>query len=400
MNYINNIDWLQFSFVLKEKRDTSLFLFEKRKYATSMFLCVEDIVNTKTNEIVAELLSEARENFFEKGFCILKIKNRYLYTKEFFKIFYDLRKSLIFEKYNICRIDLCRDFTKFKYGLTPEKFIKAAFNTNIILVGKGNVPNKTNVKMKIDGTFNYKPVQKDTHIEYEETFYTRKHGITNVPETFSIGTGHNIIQRKLYDKTKEMQDKTHKPYISEMHNNYLQPKQDEHVWRLEFVIKGTYLDLVTTATKEKKSLQIEDLTQENIDKMMDFLVEKFYSWRKKRKRKNSENIINDIRYWDKLQLFDAMYSTLELELLLSDTQSDSNRSKKIYLKAWALMEQDSRTLKEIYSLKGFNEDEIEIYKKMDGLMKQQFMREYNLSTYYKTKIEPFISHHHINEKPK
>lgn len=297
MKFLDIIDWLQISFSsdVNNLNTPAGYSYRLRPMGTKMFRNAYDVVDDNLREIVAELLTSPNERMFEKNFKMLRLKKKYIYTKDYRRIFADMQRHFGFgESYSLCRVDLCRDFQKFKNGLLPESFIKRIQNHEYILKGKRRP------SQKIVERHTY---EKETKIittilksgDYKTTTYLKKYSGEVRPEILYISSGSNFISKRLYNKSQEMRDKGVKTHIQALHDSVFDESESD-VWRLEFSLKGSTINAIEKKTGEVGKLCIDDL--DNITEFLNSLIDQqFVFWK-------TSDLKNRFRDWETVQLFD------------------------------------------------------------------------------------------------
>ena len=389
MKFVDNIDWLQISFSsdVNNYVTPAGYSYRPRPMGTKMFRNAYDIVDNNLREVVAELLTTPNERMFEKNFKMLRLKNRYIYTKDYRRIFADMQRHFGFgENYSLCRVDLCRDFQKFKNGLLPETFIKRIHSQEYILKGKRRPPQKTVERYVFE---EYTKIVTTTIIrgrsEYKTTTYQKKYSGEVRPETLYISSGSNFISKKLYNKSQEMRDKGVKTHIKALHDSVFD-EVDGDVWRLEFSLKGSTVNAIERETGEVGKLRIEDL--DNITKLLNSLVEhQFVFWK-------TSDLKDRYRDWQTVQLFDpAEVGAAPYEFRRIDYNSDSGRAEKTFLKKLAVINLEQRTWSKVENLLGK-----ETTDKFLSAVIQGRVAEYGLERYFHEKVLPHRRAYVKNER--
>ena len=389
MKFVDNIDWLQVSFSsdVNNYVTPAGYSYRPRPMGTKMFRDAYDIVDNNLREVVAELLTTPNERMFEKNFKMLRLKNRYIYTKDYRRIFADMQRHFGFgENYSLCRVDLCRDFQKFKNGLLPETFIKRIHSQEYILKGKRRPPQKTVERYVFE---EYTKIVTTTIIrgrsEYKTTTYQKKYSGEVRPETLYISSGSNFISKKLYNKSQEMRDKGVKTHIKALHDSVFD-EVDGDVWRLEFSLKGSTVNAIERETGEVGKLRIEDL--DNITKLLNSLInQQFVFWK-------TSDLKDRYRDWQTVQLFDpAEVGAAPYEFRRIDYQSDSGRAEKTFLKKLAVINLEQRTWSKVENLLGK-----ETTDKFLSAVIQGRVAEYGLEKYFREKVLPHRRAYVKNER--
>jgi len=297
MKFLDIIDWLQISFSsdVNNLSTPEGYSYQPRPMGTKMFRNAYDVVDDNLREVVAELLTTPNKRMFESNFKVLRLKNISIYTKDYRCIFADMQRHFGFgENYSICRVDLCRDFQKFKNGLLPETFIRHIQKQEYILKGKSRFLQKT-----VERHTDEKEIKTITTIqesnEYKTTTYLKNHSGEVRPETLYLSSGSNSISKKLYNKSQEMRDKGIKTHIQALHDSVFDESEGD-VWRLEFSLKGYTINAIKRATGKVGKLNIDDL--DNITGLLNSLIDQqFVFWK-------TSDLKNRSRDWKTVQLFD------------------------------------------------------------------------------------------------
>ena len=145
----------------------------------------------------------------------MQIANKWLYVGNLSKLVYKIFFQSNFELVNISRIDLCTDFFNFVDSYKPLAFIQD--------VAKGNI-------LKVNpSTINFWGKTGDYTIDYH---------------AMNIGDRESTFNFKLYNKTKELEEKHEKGYIKTKwykklkgYEELIKMKEKPTIWRLEVSIK-------------------------------------------------------------------------------------------------------------------------------------------------------------------
>lgn len=213
-----SIDWLTFNIKLKDInnpfiRDEGIYA-EEREQGTNIFKRVKDFYNTR-DELIFTIVFQPHSKIIKQDFGQLQIANKWLYVGNLSKLVYKIFFQSNFELVNISRIDLCTDFFSFVGPYKPLSFIRDVAQGNIIKVN----PSSINFWGK---TGNYE-------IDYH---------------AMNIGDRESTFNFKLYNKTKELEEKHEKGYIKtkwykklEGYEELIKMKETPTIWRLEVSIK-------------------------------------------------------------------------------------------------------------------------------------------------------------------
>lgn len=213
-----SIDWLTFNIKLKDInnpfiRDEGIYA-EEREQGTNIFKRVKDFYNTR-DELIFTIVFQPHSKIIKADFGQLQIANKWLYVGNLSKLVYKIFFQSNFELVNISRIDLCTDFFSFIGPYKPLSFIQDVAQGNVIKVN----PSSVNFWGK---TGNYE-------IDYH---------------AMNIGDRESTFNFKLYNKTKELEEKHEKGYIKtkwykklQGYEELIKMKEKPTIWRLEVSIK-------------------------------------------------------------------------------------------------------------------------------------------------------------------
>ena len=213
-----SIDWLTFNIKLKDInnpfiRDEGIYA-EEREQGTNIFKRVRDYYNTR-DELIFTIVFQPHSKIIKNDFGQLQIANKWLYVGNLSKLVYKIFFQSNFELVNISRIDLCADFFNFINTYNPLSFIQNVAKGNVFKVN----PSSINFWGKTgDYTINY--------------------------HAMNVGDRESTFNFKLYNKTKELEEKHDKGYIKtkwiKKLNGYQELKkigETPTIWRLEVSIK-------------------------------------------------------------------------------------------------------------------------------------------------------------------
>lgn len=213
-----SIDWLTFNIKLKDInnpfiRDEGIYA-EEREQGTNIFKRVKDFYNTR-DELIFTIVFQPHSKIIKADFGQLQIANKWLYVGNLSKLVYKIFFQSNFELVNISRIDLCTDFFYFVDTYKPLAFIQDVAKGNVLKVN----PSKVNFWGKTG----------DYTIDYH---------------AMNIGDRESTFNFKLYNKTKELEEKHEKGYIKtkwykklQGYEELIKMKETPTIWRLEVSIK-------------------------------------------------------------------------------------------------------------------------------------------------------------------
>lgn len=213
-----SIDWLTFNIKLKDInnpfiRDEGIYA-EEREQGTNIFKRVKDFYNTR-DELIFTIVFQPHSKIIKADFGQLQIANKWLYVGNLSKLVYKIFFQSNFELVNISRIDLCTDFFNFVDTYKPLAFIQDVARGNVLKVN----PSKVNFWGKTG----------DYTIDYH---------------AMNVGDRESTFNFKLYNKTKELEEKHEKGYIKtkwykklQGYEELIKMKETPTIWRLEVSIK-------------------------------------------------------------------------------------------------------------------------------------------------------------------
>ena len=216
--FVYSIDWLTFNIKLKDINNPFIqdkgIYYEEREQGTNIFKRVRDYYNTR-DELIFTIVFQPHSKIIKNDFGQLQIANKWLYVGSLSRLVYKIFFQSNFELVNISRIDLCADFFNFINTYNPLSFIQNVAKGNVFKVN----PSSINFWGKTgDYTINY--------------------------HAMNVGDRESTFNFKLYNKTKELEEKHDKGYIKtkwiKKLNGYQELKkigETPTIWRLEVSIK-------------------------------------------------------------------------------------------------------------------------------------------------------------------
>lgn len=368
MVFTDNIDWFSFSF----NYIGEFFFSERYDFqlvgAVQGYACLYNIVDKRINTVVADLKTQPRGlRGMSPNFKVIQIKNRFLYTKEYVKYFQDFQRGFGFgENYNIVRVDLCRDFEILNKGLRPQSFMYGVVTGKYVLKGKS--------KTKVGFNNSHDVLIERMYNKYKTSGYMRVIHNTVEVETLYVGTHKNDICKIMYNKTKELREGTYKPYIAELHEGVFGENHGD-IYRLEFSLKGTNIDVIRKDTGEFGKVRVEDLA--DVTGLIRYLLKKKYKFL------IADDKANKSRDWKEVELF-TDEDAAKYELKQTERKSNSNRSQKTFLKNLTFLPKSMRN-NDI-----FNDERVQ---RTIEKFKRIYSKEYSLEEYYYNKIIPEYEHY-------
>lgn len=213
-----SIDWLTFNIKLRDVNNPFIsdegIYAEEREQGTNIFKRVRDYYNTR-DELIFTIVFQPHSKIIKADFGQLQIANKWLYVGNLSKLVYKIFFQSNFELVNISRIDLCTDFFNFVDTYKPLSFIQDVAKGNVIKVNPSSI--------------NFWGKTGDYSIDYH---------------AMNIGDRESTFNFKLYNKTKELEEKHEKGYIKTKwykklkgYEELIKMKEKPTIWRLEVSIK-------------------------------------------------------------------------------------------------------------------------------------------------------------------
>ena len=254
-----SIDWLTFNIKLKDInnpfiRDEGIYA-EEREQGTNIFKRVKDFYNTR-DELIFTIVFQPHSKIIKQDFGQLQIANKWLYVGNLSKLVYKIFFQSNFELVNISRIDLCTDFFNFVDTYKPLSFIQDVAKGNVIKINPSSV--------------NFWGKTGDYTIDYH---------------AMNIGDRESTFNFKLYNKTKELEEKHEKGYIKTKwlkklkgYEELIKMKEKPTIWRLEVSIK----DWNKIKIDGKKVIEINNDVYDILNYhpyFMQFFISKKFVWK-------------------------------------------------------------------------------------------------------------------------
>lgn len=254
-----SIDWLTFNIKLKDVnnpfiRDKGIYA-EEREQGTNIFKRIKDFYNTR-DELIFTIVFQPHSKIIKADFGQLQIANKWLYVGNLSKLVYKIFFQSNFELVNISRIDLCTDFFNFVDTYRPLSFIQDVARGNVLKVN----PSKVNFWGKTG----------DYTIDYH---------------AMNVGDRESTFNFKLYNKTKELEEKHEKGYIKtkwykklQGYEELIKMKETPTIWRLEVSIK----DWNKIKIDGKKVIEVNSEVFAILDYhpyFMQFFISKKFVWK-------------------------------------------------------------------------------------------------------------------------
>lgn len=256
VNQIINIDWLAYSAygIVGETTLFNRFQVIPKEHGSQVFKNVASIVTNDTLEEVAQMQYNPRSSALKPNLVIVKLANRCLYEYDYVKLIKTINKGLNLEYNSLSRLDICADFYTFK-SISPQELIRQFLQRKLRRFGKS--------KYVLHGN-------QDRAQEYE---YLR------------FGSPTSDVVCYLYNKSLEMREVKHKPYIvrqwSQLSYNYEDITPAPDVWRLEFRLNGDNIKTLCDDNGELNALTLDALNNKTtLLYLYSALVGKFWRWAK------------------------------------------------------------------------------------------------------------------------
>lgn len=254
-----SIDWLTFNIKLKDINNPFIsdegIYAEEREQGTNIFKRVKDFYNTR-DELIFTIVFQPHSKIIKADFGQLQIANKWLYVGNLSKLVYNIFFQSNFELVNISRIDLCTDFFNFVDTYKPLAFIQDVARGNVLKVN----PSKVNFWGKTG----------DYTIDYH---------------AMNVGDRESTFNFKLYNKTKELEEKHEKGYIKtkwykklQGYEELIKMKETPTIWRLEVSIK----DWNKIKIDGKKVIEVNSEVFAILDYhpyFMQFFISKKFVWK-------------------------------------------------------------------------------------------------------------------------
>ena len=253
---IINLDWLAYS-AYGNIGETTLFNRFKvipKEHGSQVFKNVASIVTMDTAEEVAQMQYNPRSSALKPNLVIVKLANRCLYEYDYIALIKQINSGLNLEYNSLSRLDICADFYTFEH-CTPQELIRQFLQRKLRRFGKS--------KYVLHGN-------QDKLNEYE---YLR------------FGSPTSDVVCYLYNKSLEMREVKHKPYIvrqwAQLSYKYEDICPAPDVWRLEFRLNGDNIKTLCDENGELSDMTLDALNNKTtLIYLYSALVNKFWRWAK------------------------------------------------------------------------------------------------------------------------
>lgn len=307
-----NIDWLSvfgkcdYNLIKQSSLPNYMRLFDNER-GTPLFkkwYTIYSYENFKIAEICFDPFSLKIEGgIYEVGACTIQICNRYCYDIRLFDILEELSNSINFVLKSISRVDICCDFFLFDNGMKPKTLINGYYSGKFLKVGFSKA-------LGVGEQFN----------DYN-------------PQTLSFKGKGSAISFKLYNKSKEMEDKKLKRYIQDAWVKC--GLVDADVWRLEVSIKSDGREVVQLSTGEITKIGISQLKDKDIlsDIFISYVNSKF-RWLRAKKGVRRDRL-------EELSLFSSSKNKEIYKPVKVTSARDYGKRSKMIMNAIAEMLEDT-----------------------------------------------------------
>ncbi len=293
---IQSVDWLQINVQHPTELLWSFHLNYKVKnldQGTRHFKLVQEI--SEGGRRVATVVSKPHSPLLDPRMMLIKFDNWILYSYDlagYVNKFLTLNQ-LTFQ--NISRIDICADFQQFFNKMVPQNFINKFVRSTCIKFGK-------TPKFRAVGS---------------------QQGTVHVWESVKFGSNLSEISYYMYNKTKEMAEVKHKPWIAERWKN-AGFDSTKNTWRLEFSIKSGAKSIINTETGETALLASLDILKKDVLNLYyNTLINHYFRfvWNDGQQKKSRMR---------ELKLFSGEFA--EYTIIDNKGLHDSTRSTKIFIR--------------------------------------------------------------------
>lgn len=265
------------------------------------FLCLDDIFYKK-EKIASISHTPPKNSVIPKDLVQLKFDNKFLYganLKKRIEVFLE-ENNLIFKSFS--RLDICYDFNFFCNGWTGQQFV--------------NKFSKCQIERKRDGEYQIRG---------------RKSAQGRRENYLRFGSSTSSVQLYMYDKSLEIAEKKHKPYIVKTWEaNGIDKK---NVWRIEFKLvdfsKGFCFNNqkeIVAFTMRELDLIAEGKDYANYKLLFKFLYYKYFFFYKTSTAKS--NVSRNKR----IHLITDFKTAIRLDWFTIKNTEQSGRTEKVIIK--------------------------------------------------------------------
>ena len=349
MNYKSSgfslaIDWLQLHCRVKKKE----LLQHNGKSKTGKYdLQIQEIknpiwskhLNVKLgDDILAHLSFEPHSNILPETSSHLKINNKFLYSEILPELVADLLEELELGFLSVSRLDIAADFVKFKKMSCPA-FIKSV-------------------------------VQKKLLKRYTTSFALQGMLTRSMPIHYiRFGSKNHEVQWYLYNKSKELREKTKKPWIEAHWQANGLPCRSRDIWRLEFSLKPSQFGVVFDGAVEIEFNNLDILKPSHLLAVFSALYQKHCDFRRNDGQVRKERM-------KKVELLNVEdYSGVFAKV--SD-KKESNRIHKVFIKMLHQLNNDWRIANQETNRDGYR-------------MLHEYVEKFNLVEWYNKTVSELES---------
>lgn len=221
-----SLDWLQISckvaekdLLQKELSKNGTFKLISKDIKHNIFAKHIEIHGNAGNEFecVAVFSYQPLSGILPEDIGHLKIINKQLYQSDLIRLVNTILIELSLKFHAVSRLDIAFDFKKFQYSTVPQ-FFKG--------VSSGKILKRRVTGLHLDGR-----TTRNLNIHY-----------------MRFGSRSSEFLFYVYNKSKELRDKTMKPYIKDKWKEYKINDEHSDTYRIEFVLHPSKNGLVDTAT--------------------------------------------------------------------------------------------------------------------------------------------------------
>lgn len=320
------------------------------------FLCVDDVYLGKY-KIASISHTPPHNSVVPRDLIQVKFDNKFLYgnllksrVEEFLA-----ENNLVFKSFS--RLDLCFDFNEFANGWSGQTFV--------------NKFSKELIERKKDGEYQIRGRKgKDGRREN----YLR------------FGSSTSDVQLYMYDKTLEIQEKKHKPYIVDTWK--LNGLDISNVWRVEFKLVSFSKGFYFSDDKETVAFTMKDLDlllEKNYKLLFKFLYYRYMFFYKTCSKKS--NVSRNKR----IHLITNFQTPERIEWFTLKEKDISGRTEKIILK------KINEHFNEVRNLKTRAKEVLAYQWALKNYINQN-IKKYDLQTWAQMKLKDFNEHDEFDLK--
>lgn len=308
MNKVINIDWLQINCKGIFQPPTG-YTTKRLPYSTRVFEIILELYYQDL--LICTIASKPLSPIIPQDTNLIKFNNKILYMFDGWYYIDLLINKCNLKFKNISRLDICCDFNLFDCNLSGNKFIENFLNNK--------------------------------YYHYAKTHYTNhgRQGRKNYNNSLRFGSNTSIVAVYLYNKSMEMDEVKFKQHIYNhwKHNGL---NLEKPIWRLEFSIKSSQLELVNGYYGQTEKLSISNIRSiEWLTKLFFVLCNKYFSFA-------YNDILKPVKKLKKIPLFHQLnYNYISR---INCNLKDTNRSDKVFIKKLEAYNNELRATKKDLSL--------------------------------------------------